>query len=357
MIDISIDRINELIKSEVGENEDAFQNAWVSVMGDHCQTEDDIKLIAQKANRQYVHKFAELSLQKPIGNPDFEGILTLEGVIAAPPELSDEEIDAEISGKEPYQANSSGKYNRNGHVTLDWDTICALRKLYPHDPLNLAIRRLVHVPPPVRIKKGWHKWEDAIVRTRYPWGGARAVQLDVYHSLNAIEKRAALLGVKAGKALNSYKPVSDWLNIPELAEKLGCTYEVAERLINTGQICSIRIPKYHQGRDGVFVTPDAIEKYENHKEENKRLRRLQHDANLRAKKEANKRLLGEAEKLAKKLLKRKLKHMATKEVPKVISRQKIMCKRDGSISGCVLDKSQARAIIRSYLERLAESIE
>jgi len=140
-----------------------------------------------------------------------------------------------------------------------------LKSLFPHDTYNASIRKLVQLPPAERDKRPWYKWEDAIIRQRYPWGSARACVIDLFRSLNAINKRSKFLSTGVTQ-LNNYKPNPNWLNIPELAEILGCSYEVASRLEKTGKIKSIRIERYHQGHDGVFFTSEAIEKYIKDKE-------------------------------------------------------------------------------------------
>lgn len=347
MVSETTDRISELIRTVTDSFEDAFQDAWVKVIEKGTSSEDDILQIARESRRriacQVIHeRYRQISIEKPIGPHQDEDGFTFLDVLPSPEQRTDDQIDSDIAKAQPYQANSSGKYNREGHVHLDWETLIALRKLYPHDPIAHIIRKLAHLPPPNRLRIGWHKWEDAIVRTRYPWGGARAVALDVFRSLNAIEHRAHKLGVQAGKALNSYKPCKDWLNIPELADRLSCSYEKAARLIKNGQIESVRISKYHQGHDGVFVTPESLEKYQSGEQ-----KRLIEEQALRQKKEA--------ESLALKLVGRMLRRMANASSFRIID-QAIYCDFHPNHQ-CVLRKLQTKAVIQTFLRELAKKEE
>jgi hypothetical protein len=273
LIDIGIDRIGELIKSVINTQfEDATQDAWSAILTDHPASEEEVIAIAREinhkhSNRVMADKFRNISLQAPIKTDENSQELTIEATIPSKDiYIPENEIDAEIDAQTPYTATSTGKINLRGYVHLDYDTFAEIKKQYPHDTLNSAIRKLAMLPPAERDKIAWHKWEDALIRVRYPWGGARACSMDINHTEHAIGSRAKLLGVKAGGTLNSYKPCPDWLNIPELAEELGVKWGVAARLIKTGKIASIRIPNYHQGHDGVFVTKEALEDYKSGKE-------------------------------------------------------------------------------------------
>lgn len=256
LIDIGVDRIGELIRGITGENEDAYQDTWVKVLSNHCQSEQDILGYAKQSIRKaYVHNQWERSIQVPLAlKKDSHGdAITMEDVLASP--------EPEEPTSDQYVATSSGKINKQGYVLLDRDVYLEIKKRFPHDPLNHAIRKLVMLPPPERDKIGWHKWEDELIKVRYPWGGSRAVMMDLNRTRGAIESRAKFLRVSAGKSINSYKPVAEWLNMPEVAEDLGCSWEVVNRLIKKGRIASIRVPRYHQGHDGVFVTPEALAEY------------------------------------------------------------------------------------------------
>jgi hypothetical protein len=221
LIDIGIEKINKIIKEITGDNEDAFQDSWVKVLNDHCKDENDIKEYARqslKENIPLLHKWSEISLQKPLNNDNFNEKYVIGDTLSSPDEKTDEQIDKEINDNELFVASSTGRINRKSFVRLDYDVYCAIEKVYPHDPLNHAIRKIVNLPPPDRDKLGWHKWEDAIIRARYLWGGARACTLDLNRTQMTIIERAKKLTVKAGKSLNSYKPIPECLNIPELAE-------------------------------------------------------------------------------------------------------------------------------------------
>lgn len=270
VIDLGIDKVSNLIRSVTKESEDAYQDAWVAVLEDHVGSAEDILAIAREihhrhANETIAKEHKEISLDQPIGEYRDEGEFTFKDILRAPAPQTDEEIDHEIDVTTCYVTNSSGKRQVTDRWYLDPDVKAELKRLYPHDILKVAIRKVVGLPQAQRDKRGWYKWEDAIVMRRYPWGGARACALDICRSLNSINHRAKQLGVKAD-ILNSYKPCPAWLNIPELAERLGCKYGVAARLEKTGKIKAIRIPNYHQGHDGVFFTPEAINEYLNSKE-------------------------------------------------------------------------------------------
>jgi hypothetical protein len=271
LIDIGIDKINELIKSICGDFEDTCQNAWVRVIEEHPATENDILNIAKECSQKcgsetIARKYRQISMDTPLKNNEDSEDLTLHSILPSKElNISGDEIDEEIDGDTPYVASSTGKINYRGYVHLDFDTFKAIKERYPHDTLNVAIRKLVMIPPSERDKVGWHKWEDALIRVRYPWGGSRSLLMDLNRTEMAIIERAKHLGVKAGKSLNSYKPCRDWLNIPELADQLGVKYGVAARLVTTGKIEVIRIPDYHQGHDGVFITKEALENYKSGK--------------------------------------------------------------------------------------------
>lgn len=270
ILDLGIDKVSQLIKSITRVDDDAFQKAWLAVIEDHVASEEDILRTTKEVYHAHINEaiakeHKEISLDEPIGEHRDEGDFTLKDILKSPAPRTDEEIDHEIDANTCYVANSSGKRQASDRWYLDPDVKAELKRLYPHDILKVAIRKVVGMPMAERQKRGWYKWEDAIIRQRYPWGGARACALDICRSLTVINSRARLLGVKAD-TLNSYKPCPEWLNIPELAEGLGCKYGVAARLEKTGKIKAIRIPGYHQGHDGVFFTPEAIDDYLNHKE-------------------------------------------------------------------------------------------
>jgi hypothetical protein len=115
------------------------------------------------------------------------------------------------------------------------------------------------------MKVGWHKWEDELIKVRYPWGGSRAVQIDLNRTESAIVARAKYLKVERGQ-LNGYKPMPDWLNIQDIVKRTGHNERTITNYINEGLIQAIRIPKFHQGHDGVFVTPESFENFMNRKD-------------------------------------------------------------------------------------------
>jgi hypothetical protein len=282
VVSLGVEKVSEIIKSVTKDNEDAFQDTWLAIVGDHVGSEEGIRRVAD----EIAHKYSSeriTRIRRDI-SPDtviheshqsFHDV-TIGDMLEAPKPRTDEEIDHDIDANTQYVA---GKINHKGFVHLDWDTAKRLRELFPHDTFNVSIRKLVQLPPAERDKRPWYKWEDAIIRQRYPWGGARACSLDIFRSLNAINKRANLLGFSVNK-LNSYKPFPDWLNITELAYKLGCSYTVAAQLEKSGKIQSIRLAKYHQGHDGVFFSPKAVEVYIQNEEKTKRLRQKVFDDSL-----------------------------------------------------------------------------
>lgn len=287
VVSLGIEKVSEIIKSVTKDNEDAFQDAWLAIIGDHVGSEEDIRRVADEVSHKYFSE-QQTKLRRDI-SPDtvvheshqsFRDV-TIGEMLEAPSLRSDEEIDQDIDDDTPYVATATGRVNRKGFVHLDQDTAMELRRLFPHDTYNVSIRKLIDLPPAERDKKPWYKWQDAIIRQRYSWGGARACSLDMSRSLNAINKRAQFLGI-AVKRMNSYRPHPLWLNIPELAAKLGCSYAIAVSLARSGKIESIRFPKYHQGRDGVFFSPEAVAKYIRTEENSKQVRQKVFDDSLEA---------------------------------------------------------------------------
>lgn len=265
VLGLGVDKVSQLIRSVTGENEDAFQDAWVAIMEDHVATEDDIVNLTREVYHRHcaetvAKEHREVSLDEPIGEHRDEGEFTLKNILKSPEPRTDEEIDHDIDADTPYVANSSGKPNRKGSFYLDDDTKAELKRLYPHDTIHSAIRKVVGMPMAERDKRGWHKWEEAIIRQRFPWGGSRACQLDICRSRDAIYHKAHAMGLKVNK-LNSYRPHPDWLNRVEVAQKLGYSREHVNWLAKHGFIRSIRLANYQQGGFAVFFTPQDVDNY------------------------------------------------------------------------------------------------
>lgn len=259
---ILIDDINAIIRSEAAQDDDVFQCVWLEILESGITNKSDIRRLASKVAKKYFgekigESFKLRSLQKPLSTESES--FTLEDTLATPEIRANEEIEHDIDVDESYVATSTGKINQTGNVHLDYDTWQRIKSLYPHDPLNHAIRKLTGLSPAKRDKRGWHRWEDAIVRERYPWGGSLAVSLDVHRSQNAIEKRARYLKIYRGH--RTHKPVAEWMTTPEIAEICRAQYNTVTSWFKKGYIKTIRISKYYHGHDGVFVTPDAFQSF------------------------------------------------------------------------------------------------
>jgi hypothetical protein len=177
VVSLGIEKVSEIIKSVTKDNEDAFQDAWLAIIGDHVGSEEDIRRVADEISHKYFSE-QQTKIHRDI-SPDtvicestqsFRDV-TIGEMLKAPEPRTDEEIDHDIDADTHYVATSTGKVNRKGFVHLDWDTARRLKELFPHDTYNVSIRKLVQLSPAERDKRPWYKWEDAIIRQRYSWGG------------------------------------------------------------------------------------------------------------------------------------------------------------------------------------------
>lgn len=85
--------IDPIIKSVVGDDEDAYQDTWVKVLDHKASTEEQILALARSCKRSLRNQaisasYRNISLSKPLGQSDASTPLTLESVLAAPEELS-----------------------------------------------------------------------------------------------------------------------------------------------------------------------------------------------------------------------------------------------------------------------------
>ena len=194
LIDIGIDRISEIIKSITGENEDTFQDAWLLVMGDHCKTEDDIRncAIQAKTSPQYIHNYADLSLQKPL-NSDYEKPLTIEEVIKSPEILFDEKEEHHTRRKSKSDYSESYKHKQG----LDAEIIRELNNKYPSESLNTAIRMSLGLS--VKPTKYWKQAELKYLKDNYSDTSIEAIALHLGRSVPAVQCKACEIKLKKEK--------------------------------------------------------------------------------------------------------------------------------------------------------------
>lgn len=102
IISLGIEKVSEIIKLVTKENEDAFQDTWLAIIGDHVGSEDDILRIAKEINHRYANKQIYegkqfISLNEPIGPHKDEGDFTWADVLPTPTEEETGEYYSERS--------------------------------------------------------------------------------------------------------------------------------------------------------------------------------------------------------------------------------------------------------------------
>lgn len=187
LIDIGEQRISEIIHEIIGTNEDAFQDAWVEILSDHCKTEEDVERIAVAAKgKNYVHKYTDLSLQKPLAVSSDKSF-TLEDAIASP-ELVYDEPEPQKFKQQKYKKSY---LQRNG---MDEDVALFLRQKYPGESLKHALRMALGLP--VKDTKHWKAAEIEVLKSKYPDTGAEAVALELGRTVNSVWNKVTELKVK-----------------------------------------------------------------------------------------------------------------------------------------------------------------
>ena len=259
-----VEQFSTVIREVVGVYDDSFQDAWMEVLKSGTHDVDEVKSLAMGCARRNGSavigaRFKERSLDAPLGDPD-DGF-TLLDVLSAPEEQTASEVDADIDADTQYVATSTGKVNRKGSFYLDEDTRVALKTMYPHDTQMAAIRKVTGLAPAERDKRPWYRWEDAIVRQRYPWGGSLACTIDIARTQNAIEHRAKQLRVKHSRH-TVHKPLPDWMDANDVATACGVSYQVVTKnWFKEGLIHTVIIPGYYHGHNGVFVMPHDFQTF------------------------------------------------------------------------------------------------
>lgn len=238
-------RVSELIKSIVGDNDDAFQDAWEAVLNDHVVGEEDVLRIATEIRHKYLsssiqHSHREQSLSEPLGNTDD---FTLEQV-----------IPAEESGERDYPHRLKQPKRQKG-VVLDEDVRTILKQRFPNLTYRNAIRQLVGVELIHQRKGLWQPWEDEVIKRVYPWGGGLAVSLEIGDRTPlAIRTRACLLGT----GFDSLRPKAEWLTVADVAKVLGVGKYKVWHLARDKKLEHIQLP--HNGKI-LYFTSDGISKF------------------------------------------------------------------------------------------------
>lgn len=259
---ISTFEISDIIRGVTNGHEDAFQEAWLLVLERKLSDAAAIREVAHQCltkeiRAPIIDDYRGVSLDAPL-RPGEETSGTLLDVLSAVGDRTEEDIDAEIESCAP-RYRGQGRRNVEGHTQIDRETLLAIQKMYPHEPLNYAIRRLAGLPPPEPKHRPWAQWEDALLRRRYCWGGVFACMMDLNRSRQAIQQRANKLGLHlTGKA---YKPMPEWMRIEEAAETLGASYKTVVRWIKLGYLSVVDVEGHRQpGRD-IFITPEAVQAF------------------------------------------------------------------------------------------------
>lgn len=246
VLDLGVDKVTQLIKSVTGDNEDAFQDAWLAILEDHTGSEDDVLRVAKEVYHKYCNEaiakeHTEVSLDEPIGEHQEEGHFTYENLIKAEP------ITPQLPAK--FQQPHSPK-----SVYVDRETLNILKHKFPNLSYRDAIRQLTGLSPVPKEKVVWQPWEDQVIRSVYPWSGTIGGQLELPHrTILAIRGRATTLCIK----FDRFNPHTEWLTTSQVAKILG-----------TGNHRVYQLVKHHRldhvsaTRKGIplFFKPDHIAK-------------------------------------------------------------------------------------------------
>lgn len=186
-IDIGEARINEIIRSETNGNEDAFQDTWVSILDGKATSEDEIRNLARGfSHSNFVHKFAEVSLDEPLGNDNDGGHpITILDIMASP--------EIVIDMQEPRHTRPaviSGK----ARVRIDQDVLKLLRDKFPGQPYQHALRQALGLP--TQGTKFWKQAEKEILKQNYSEMRIESLSEQLGRSVNSIRGEAYKLGLK-----------------------------------------------------------------------------------------------------------------------------------------------------------------
>ena len=262
VIDMGIEKITGLIHSVIDPKyEDAIQDAWEKILNDHPASEDAIIAIAKEVYKKHAlnatnERYNTVSLDAPMRIQNEVSDATLKDILPAPIDRTDSEIEHDIQADTP-QHRSVGRRHGDGrtvHVILDQETVAALEKDYPHEPLTKIVRRLAGVAP-AENHRAWTMWEDAILKQRYPWGGSLAVKVDVARSLVAINQRANELHVVCKR---QGKPTPDWFTDEEARVIFGVTCTTLLSWIRKGYLEQIAIDTGHNKGPSRFFTESQL---------------------------------------------------------------------------------------------------
>lgn len=246
VLDIGIERVNEVIRTITKDNEDAFQDVWEAILSDHVTTEDDVFRVSREIYHRYnneviAKEHQEVSLYEPVGEHRDEGHFTFENLIKTEP------IPPQLAPK--FHQSHSPK-----SVYVDRETLNVLKHKFPNLSYRDAIRQLAGLAPVPKVKVVWQPWEDQVIQSIYPWAGTLGVQLELSHrTILAIRGRANTLRIR----FDRFNPQTEWLTTSQVA-----------RILNTGnhriyQLVKLRrLEHVATTRKGIplFFKPDHIAK-------------------------------------------------------------------------------------------------
>lgn len=225
IIDLGTENISNAIREITNGFEDEFQQSWVEVLEQHPTTIDEVKEIAREVVRRFGsqrtgEKYKFKSLESPITHSDDGDDFTLLDVIPSPDKNDQIEDD------------NKPKWKVSNNVFLDKETADKLKEKFPGYVLRDAIRNLLGLPPLVlgfRNQKRWHPWEIEVINKYYQTGGSQKVQQYIHRTSLAINKRAAILGIK----MTSYNPSpEDVITWTETCSILGVSFWQLEKWSN-----------------------------------------------------------------------------------------------------------------------------
>lgn len=245
ILDLGVDRVSELIHSITGSNEDAFQDAWEAILGDHVGSEEDILQVAREIRHRHnaeaiAKEYKEASLDEPIGEHKDEHDFTLKDILQSP-----------IS---PIDAPIRYRHKENQRIILDDETRMVLKQKFPNRSYRDAIRASLGLPPAPVPHPVWQAWEDEIIERIYPWGGSFAVSLELPNRpRSGILRRAQHLNIKFEK----FRIQPEWLTKRETQEILGIGWLRMKGFIKKGILQTHEV-KYKNQKICYYFDHEAI---------------------------------------------------------------------------------------------------
>lgn len=186
-IQINQSKINDLIRSILGESEDSedsYQDVQLRILERLPQSEEEIKAIAKEVKKKHTREYFNrkrslISLYEPIGNNGNEKY-TLLSILAERASDETEELSNNIDPSARLILNFLIKEIVVGN-SLNWSILSLLRS--SSELLKRHHRR-------------WEDWEDTVIRDKYARGGCLSAALFLNRTVNAIASRASYLGVR-----------------------------------------------------------------------------------------------------------------------------------------------------------------